>query len=327
LAAAAAPLVRASAVVLRRPGARPPLAWLGALVPEAQANRVVLVPAWREDSSTLVHVFAADGSTPVAVAKVGADEREHEALASVAATARVAGVDVPEALALGRVGAAPVLVVRAVAGRPLSREPARLDELVERLSAWLEAWNEATCVPRAFSPEEVRARLLEPVRELAPHLPDPARYEAWLDELCGRLEPIPAVAAHNDLTTANVLVGPAGRLAVVDWEAARARDLPLRDLAYSTVDACLAGGRLPSREAVLDEFFAGGDATVRLGRLLAVHRAALGLGRPATVACFHACWLEHARNDLRRAGPDGEFVRIAARLAGDPDRTAKRIAP
>jgi hypothetical protein len=35
---------------------------------------------------------------------------------------------------------------------------------------------------------------------------------------------------------------------------------------------------------------------------------------------FHACWLSHAADDLRRSGADGPFVGIARVLASDPRR-------
>ena len=331
LAAAAAPVLRPSAVVLRRPGGRPPLEWLRRLVPEADAGRVILVAAWRPEASTLVHVFAEGRGPPVAVAKVGGREGEGEALATVAASARVDGVATPVPLGTGRVGAAHVLVESAVSGRPLSRElarhPHRVGGTVERIAGWLEAWNRATLAPGAFTRDAVRERLLPSARELAQLLPGAAGYEAWLGSLCDRLEPLPAVAAHNDLTTANLLLATGERLGVVDWEAASPRDLPLRDLVYTGIDACLAAGDRPARSAVVDDYLDGGHARALLGPLVERHRAALGLGPRETVACVHACFLEHAANEARRGVRDGEFVRIAARLASDPDRTAERIAP
>ena len=330
LAAAVAPLLKVPVHAMRRPGGRPPLEWLRRLVPEADAGRVILVAAWRPEAATLVHVFADGRGTPVAVAKIGGREGEHEALATVAASARVAGVATPVPLAAGRVGAAHVLVQSAVAGRPLSRElarrPHRVGETVERIADWLEAWNRATLAPGAFSRDAVRERLLSPARELAPLLPDAPAYEGWIGGLCDRLEPLPAVAAHNDLTTANLLLASGNRLGVVDWEAATPRDLPLRDLVYAGVDACLAAGDRPARSAVVDDYLDGGRARALVGPLVARYGAGLGLGPRETVACVHACFLEHAVNEVRRGVRDGEFVRIAARLASDPDRTAERIA-
>ena len=329
LAVAAAPVLRASAVVLHRPGGRPPLEWLRRLVPDADAGRVILVAAWRPQAATLVHVFA-EGHTPVAVAKVGGREGEDEALATLAASARVDGVAAPVPLAAGRVGAAHVLVESAVAGRPLAHElarrPHRAGETVERIAGWLEAWNRATLAPGAFSRDAVRERLFGPARELAPLLPDATAYEPWLRGLCDGLEPVPAVAAHNDLTTANLLLGAGNRLGVVDWEAATPGDLPLRDLVYAGIDVCLAAGDRPARPAVVEDYLDGGHARALVDPLVARHRAALGLGPRETVACVHACFLEHAANEARRGVRDGEFVRIAARLASDPDRTAGRIA-
>ena len=331
LAAAAAPLLRESAVVARRPGSRPLLAWLRELAPDADTGCVILTPTWRDmGGSTLVHVFARDGRAPAAVGKVGTGGAEHEALASVAVPARVAGIDTPAPLAAGRVGAAQVVLASAVEGRPaawgLAGRPSSVVDLLDRVAAWLEQWNRATRAQSPFTAAEVEERLLEDARELAPHLPDAPAYEAWLRDLCGSLLPIPAVAAHNDLTTANVLVAGDGGLAVVDWEAARPRDLPLRDLVYTVVDAYLADGGYVTRAEAFDACFAGrGEPAATAERLVAGHRASLDLGAREAVACFHACWLEHALNEARRGGAGGEFVRISARLARDRNVLAERI--
>jgi hypothetical protein len=342
-AVAAAPLGRLpfellaeAGIVMRRPAARPLLDWLRPLAPAADPAATVLTRTWRETGgSTIVHVFERAGRTPVAVAKVRGEnggDTELQALETVASRANLAGVETPAPLGAGVVGERSVLLARAVPGRPaaglVAGRPGLVPGLLGRLAAWLDAWGAATRVPDGFDAAEVEARLLEPARTLEEHLPEAAAYTAWLRELCARLPPaVPAVAAHNDLTTANVLVAAEGRLAVVDWESARERDLPLRDLVYATVDAHLVSGRFASRTAAFDACYAGRGEEAEAARLqLERQRRALGLDPFAALACFHACWLEHALNDVRRVpAAQSDFVEIVARLARGREELGARL--
>lgn len=332
-------LLAGAGVVMRRPGARPLLVWLRSLVPEADPSTTILTRTWRETGgSSIVHVFERSGRAPVAVAKIrgaagepGGDD-ELRALETVASRARLAGVETPAPLGSAVVGGRPVLLAGAVSGRPaaelVAARPDLVPELLDRLAAWLEAWGSATSVPDGFGAADVEARLLEPARTLDAHVPDGAGYRAWLGELCAGLPAsLPAVAAHNDLTTANVLVVARGRLAVVDWESARERDLPLRDLVYATVDAHFVSGRFASRAAAFDACYSGRGAEARAAlRHFGRQRRALGLDPAAAVACFHACWLEHAANDVRRVpAADSEFAEILARLVRGREKLAERL--
>jgi len=314
------------APVLRPVGARPLLAWTRELAPGADPDSAVLTETWRDrGGSSLVHVFGPSGAAPLAVAKVraanggAAHAQELAALETVAPGARAAGVETPELIASSRVGGRPVLLASAVPGRPASLVP-NSPGVLDRLAVWLDAWGRASAVPDGLAAAEVEERLAAGVRALAPHLPDAEAYEASLRRLAA---PLPAVAAHNDLTTANVLVA-GDRIGIVDWEFATARDLPLRDLVYATVDAHLAAGRFPSRAAAFEACYLESGAEADAARRhLARARAALGLTRDAVLACFHACWLEHAANDLRRipAG-ESEFVAVAALAAREHERLA-----
>ena len=143
-----------------------------------------------------------------------------------------------------------------------------------------------------------------------------------MQALAGRLEgaPLVTVAAHRDLTMSNVLVGPDG-LGVVDWEAAGAGDLPLLDLWYALADGVARAHGVPHGSAV--ERLRAGAAALPAGvaGLPAAHAAALGLSPDQALLGFHACWLGHADDELRRGAP-GQFVgvvgMIAARDGGRP---------
>jgi GT2 family glycosyltransferase len=74
----------------------------------------------------------------------------------------------------------------------------------------------------------------------------PAPYRAGVAASCERLEELPAAHAHGDFQWKNVFVED-GRVSVLDWEWARARDLPGADLLFFAVTA----GESDDSDAVL----------------------------------------------------------------------------
>ena len=125
------------------------------------------------------------------------------------------------------------------------------------------------------------------------------------------------VAAHNDLTMFNVLLGRDRTLGIVDWEEATEEALPLMDLAYAAVDAVAAAGRYRDRVAAFHAAYGrAGRSRDRIEAL--TERLAARLRLPADLAelSFHACWLLHARNELRERGVDagGPFVQIVQQV-------------
>jgi len=260
--------------------------------------------------------FLLDGDRLRLAAKVGTglparrELTEGRALAELGPAARAAGADVPEVVEEGELGGRPLLVMTGVEGRPasalLAERRDRHDALVERIADWLLRWNVATAAETTFSRELLERELLAPAR--AAELPD--SYLSELERMGRAVEgrPVRLVAAHNDLTSANVLVARGGGLAVVDWDTAAAHALPLADLFYALADAEAATGGFADRVAA---FFAAprGEHERRL-------RDALGLDEAVADLCFHACWLRHAANETLRpeqeARPFLEIVRAVA---------------
>jgi thiamine kinase-like enzyme len=161
--------------------------------------------------------------------------------------------------------------------------------------------------------------ILSPGRELASTIDQGADYLAWLNHRIQRLTglPVPIVAAHNDLTMANVLGDANGIRSVVDWEGATADGLPLADLHYAVCDAATmvnGGDRLAAfracfiEETELRECLLQCEAEVR----------AFMDGPPQWIElCGHATWLQHAANEKARPSlqSDRAFVAIANLLA------------
>jgi hypothetical protein len=297
----------APAALARKPRARRPGAWL-----RAKGNGTAVVASRRA-------AFLVDGRGLQLVAKVGArlsarrELAEGRALAELGPAAQAAGADVPALVEQGELGDRHLLVMTGVDGRPafalLAERPGRLTGLVERIATWLLRWNVATAVETSFSRELLEREVLVPARALG--LPE--QYLSALERsghaVGGRHMKL--VAAHNDLTTANVLLGRGRRLGVIDWETATAQTLPLGDLVYVLADAEAAKHGFADRPAAFRSSFDGPPGA--LERRLT---DALGLDSRIADLCFHACWLRHAANEALR--PESEtrpFLEIVRTIA------------
>jgi hypothetical protein len=290
----------APAAIARPPGSRPLAAWL-----RARGSGTSVVAARGG-------AFLLDGERVRLAAKAGAglparrELTEGLALAQLGPAARAAGADVPEVVEEGELGGRPLLVTTGVEGRPASvlpaERPGRRDALVERIADWLLRWNVATAAETTLSRELLEREVLAPARAVGASVPE-------LEQLARTVEgrPVKLVAAHNDLTTANVLVARDGRLAVVDWDTAAPRTLPLTDLLYALADAEAATRGFADRlGAVPSE---PGEHELRF-------RHALGVDDAVADLCFHACWLRHAANEsLRPEESTRPFLEIARTIA------------
>ena len=188
----------------------------------------------------------------------------------------------------------------------LARRPGRLGRELARVCDWLAAWQRLTRTPTELSRADLDAELLTNAELLAPHLDGGQDYLASIERRCAAAlaTTVSLSAAHNDLTMWNVLAQRRGSLGIVDWEVAQATALPLKDFPYAVADAVAATGRYADRlGAAMDCFGARGAHASRV-QVLQAYLAGAVNAAPATVdLSFHACWLHHAANELRSAGP------------------------
>jgi hypothetical protein len=311
--------------VFRRRGARPLFDWLSGIAAPAQPSTAIVSRSWQAHGATVLHRFG-PAETPDAVVKLGGGAAEEaRALDLLGAEARSAEVEVPAVLATGTRAGLPLIVETPVAGSPASGpvrgSPARAARLLRGLFRWLEAWNAATVAPRPFRRADGERLLLEPALRLAPGLAHADAYLWRLDRLVEACtdRPMAFVAAHNDLTAANVMVDENDRLGIVDWEHAAPGCLPLGDLAYALADVAAAVAGYRDRPEAFAACFAPGGAFAGLTReLLDGAARSRGIDAPAVELCLHACWLRHADNELRKVGGEGDrsFLAILQR-AGD----------
>lgn len=303
-------------LVARRPGAEPLFRWLPLPgVPDGRRRSVVVTASWRPGGpSVVLHPFAA-GAAPPVVAKLSLDRgadagAEATRLARLLPAAARAGAAVPAPLETAKLDGTTILIETRLAGQIaaplLAQRPARLDRTLRSVCEWLEAWQRLTLTPSRLDASLLEREVLAPARALAPALDGGEAYLAALGELCSRLEgsSVRLAAAHNDLTMWNVLLDRRGRLGVVDWEAAEESALPLTDLFYAVTDAVAATRRYADRPGAVRECFApSGRHAGSAGRLREAGAAAAGASPELVELSFHACWLGHAENERRTAGP------------------------
>jgi phosphotransferase family enzyme len=304
----------AAAFAARRPASRPLLDWLFRFDSNAHlGGGAVITTAWRPDEASVVLHRFSEGAHPTAVAKlVEPPSVETDMLGQLAPAAGAAGASVPAVLISGQLGDWPVFLESTVPGRTaatlLRAEPAHLAPVLACVSAWLEVWNLATRDAQRPIHQDLEGLLLGPAARLAPQLDNGHAYHSWLTSRCAQIDrALPLVAAHNDLTTWNVLFDAAGHLGVVDWEAARPQALPLVDFFYLATDAVVMAHGGPDqfeRYRALEVSLAPSGAHARVIRpWLARLCEALGVPKGCVDLCLHATFIEHALNERRWARP------------------------
>jgi hypothetical protein len=326
----AAALLPSVGIAAYRPEAPAPFQWLSRLS-GARVVRGLVRAKWRAGRGGAVVTGMDREGRSVAVAKIalGGPEaetraaREADRLEQLGPAARKAGAQLPSPVRAALPGGWPVLLLSPLEGRPAERLIATgslaPEAAIARLGEWLVRWSEATVRPGRLDEGWAERELLAPAIRLAPDLPEADTYLRWLRtrsaEAAG--EPLPTVATHGDLTMSNVLLGE-GPPGVVDWEAATAAGIPLRDLLYAAVDATAARDRYRDRLAAFLHCFPDrGEASGRLGWLLDQLRQVAGLSEATTTLCVHACWLQHAADEQikRVPGESRPFLGIVQRLA------------
>jgi len=311
-----------SALVAQRSGGPPLFDWVSRLC-GAPFHPSVVMTTGRDDRGLVL----ASESLVVKVRDERSQVLEREAanLVRIGSAARAGGASVPELRSIRSAGARTVLVETALPGTPvaglLGFRPRARRRVLALLADWLQTWQRATVVLRAPARNELERLLLDPAELIAADLEGGRLYLSWLAERCRRIEgPLPFVAAHNDLTMFNVLLD-GDRIGVVDWEAASEAQFPLSDLAYAAVDAVAAASRY--KDERVDAFrkcFCSNGAD---GRLVTTLRerltSSLRIAPEIAELSLHACWVQHAANERRRAGVESArpFLAIVERLASD----------
>ena len=198
--------------------------------------------------------FEADGRPLVLQRQRGGDIRDMGIEAEVVRAAGAVGMPVPTLLASGTGADNPLggsfMVLTAVAGETIARKILRDPEFAEArpvLAAQLgAALAQLHAVPTDVVPRLVEADQLQQYRQQLDLLgvPHPTFELAfrWLEQ--HRPASSPLAVVHGDFRLGNVIVGPDGLRAVIDWELAHLGD-PMEDLGWLCVKAWRFGSPLP----------------------------------------------------------------------------------
>jgi hypothetical protein len=197
----------------------------------------------------------------------------------------------------------------------LARDARQLARLAMAVADWLRAWCRATASSTVATSAVLDELLLAPLEQVTSAVSPPPAYRDALHRLAGRLEghELVLTAVHNDLTMANVL-DAGDRIGVVDWEEAAAAGLPLGDLWYSLADALARARGLTHAEAVEALVRSAPETPAVLAGAPATLSAELALSDDESLLGFHACWLAHAGDELRRGQSDGPFLAVVRQV-------------
>jgi hypothetical protein len=310
-ASALAALAPSTGVVMRRDNLAAGFEWLGV------RDGILQLPH-QGRTGAIVHGFDS-GPLPSVIAKIrtsaGASANAGDAVRAGAATI---GIRVPRVLRRVQLNGASATVEEALHGRSAaSALAAKGEEYAHPLLADLEQvllhWSRASLGPPLLEPRLER-ETIDRAKALQPIVDARGGYVEHLETLLREDVGGRVVAAHNDLTTWNILVDDTGGLALIDWDEADAEGLPLMDFAYAAVDVMTAAGD-GDRLAAYRRCFGEGSVSTSVGE---------ALGRLATVAqltpataelCLHACWLRHASNEHARGERSAPFIEIVREVA------------
>jgi Phosphotransferase enzyme family len=282
----------------------------------AARSRVAELPdaAWllslgRADalSRNVFHLFAPSEREPRFVVKFarspGYEEpfvREEAGLRLAAEAGPTVAAHAPRLVGRFDVDGAFASIETAAAGEPLKRYLTRPIARESKLAALSEVAGWILDVGAATS-----RRADEPVASrTAIGKTAPSTEGRLVEKVLAASAEVPAVLAHNDLGSWNVIRNPSGSFVAVDWESARTEGFPLWDLVYFLTEALATMDRAVEDgwEPYIRELFLGNRAASRFLFDWIVRGADATSVPPDKVGpLLTLCWLHHsASTPLRR---------------------------
>ncbi|MGH8907542.1 MAG: aminoglycoside phosphotransferase family protein [Egibacteraceae bacterium] len=152
--------------------------------------------------------------------------------------------------------------------------------------------------------------------------PDHARILAdHVAALCSKADRLPAVMQHGDPGTWNLMVTPAGRVGILDWEACEQHGMPLWDIFYFLrsygVWASRVAGTRDQLRGCARQFFDASPRSELAASAVERFCERAGLSGQLVEPLFFTCWMHRALKEATRLRPgrvnSGHFVRLLRR--------------
>lgn len=276
-------------------------------------------PGRYRSNKILFFLFEPGADEPAYVVKITRDaelnrrlETERDALDALVRGSLVPQGTVPQPAFWGLEAGRAVLGCVALPGKPLTAVTLAAADCPHTARAfdWLTELGARTAAPGdgaelAKHLEEILARFLALYGLDAPL----ARFlEEQIALIGASPRPFPIVFQHGDPGAWNVLVGPDGSVAFLDWEAAEHGGVPLWDVFHLARSfAVLAGRAAGERDMVrgIDRFlFAPGPVNAMVGGVVRRYRERVGVPAGLVEPLFHSGWMHRALKEATRLPAD-----------------------
>ncbi len=242
----------------------------------------------------------------------------------------------PEPLFFGHHAGLAVLGQKAVYGEPFrSRTTATVDcPIAHDAINWIVKLGAASSNNSAATAAQAGAALMKLFRRFAEIYPLTKSESDFLAAQIAAIgdspEKFPLVFQHGDPGTWNMLVSPAGRVIVIDWEAGEPEGMPLWDLFYFMRTYGSWMSRMQGSRDALENFTRNFLQPSALQELLVEttrrYCSAAGLATDLIAPLFYTCWMHRSLKEATRLPKDslqkGVFFNLLRRCIERRNSTA-----
>ncbi|HET9464104.1 MAG TPA: hypothetical protein VFO71_01120 [Gemmatimonadales bacterium] len=301
-----------------------PAAWLRSSWPEwalgptpEELSTLLVTGGPRSVSKVVLLAFAEPSPTPLVAIKAPRVEgaaagirREGAVLKGLAARRSSPVPGAPRVLFSRETDGVPLVGETALAGRPLESllAPRTLGSWSLKVAGWLAALAKGSpTLPASHWRDAIVEPMLSRFVEQFGGVVDPDLLRQT-ESIVRRIGALPAVPEQRDFGPWNLLVSPAGEIAVLDWESGEVDGLPALDLLYYLAYASFNVDRAHDHESRVASYRRSLDPATPTGTVrrncLAHYLGAAGLD-PVNLAPLRVLlWLIHAQSEFRHAAAD-----------------------
>lgn len=251
-------------------------------------------------------------------------ENEYQALTALYAEGFGNPQTLPTPLFAGRHADLTIVGESIIQGEPFARKSQRNANcpMLQAAVDWLVNLGVATADCSAASPQEVAQALqalftqFQAIYQLTPT--QQAFLSDQIQQIAMSAAPIPLVFQHGDPGPWNMLVTPAGQVALLDWEAAETQGIPLWDLFYFlrsyALDCARAQGINDGLGGFQSQFLTDTPLSDFIVHTVTRYSQAINLPAYLILPLFYTCWMHRALKEAMRLTSDqierGRFVNL-----------------